>query len=348
MPLPDFPYGEAATGGEAPHLDSKETSEQTTDTTSYRQFAIAACRRDIDFADSIYQAIDRADSSHKAAVFRGCRTSAWFVRHNVSGEIRVASSKCHARWCPLCIKSRRYVITLAAIKYITAIDRPKFLTLTMKHSNAPLKNQIENLYRNFKEFRRRPWTKKRLKGGIWFFQIKRSEQSGQWHPHLHILLDAKFTPKEEISEKWLETTKSSNIIDIRAIHNAKKAAEYVARYSAAPCRLVDYSIDDALEIVRALHGQRIVGTFGTAKGIKLSAQKPDDAEAWERLDSFSTTALNRHYDPKYRDIWTAWIKGTKTDRTADEFKPPPVLPDEKIIEEPETFRQFTFSFTTAL
>jgi hypothetical protein len=348
LPIPNFPSGDAASGGGVTRLDSKETSGQTTLPGSFRLFAASSCKRDVDFADSVYQAIDAADGSHKAADFIGCRSSAWFVRHNVTGEIRVASSKCKLRWCPLCIKSRRYVITLAAINWLKELDKPKFLTLTLKHSNAPLKEQITALYHYFKEFRRRPWIKKRLHGGIWFFQIKRSEESGQWHPHIHVLLDAKYTPKEALSQKWLECTKSSKIIDIRAIHDKKKAAEYVARYAAAPCRLVDYSLSDAVEIVRAMHGLRIVGTFGTAKGIKLTAQKPDDADAWERLESFDAIALGRWSEPECKEIWLAWQKGTTCSITPDRFKPPPPSEEEQVTEPPITYRQSVFMFQTAL
>ena len=352
LDIPDFPGNFADTGGlaagSATHLDSKETSEQIYPPHAFRTFAASSCRRDVDFTAKVYKVIDDADGSHKAADFVGCRSSAWFVRHNVTGEIRVASSKCKMRWCPLCIKSRRYVITLAAIGWIKDLDRPKFLTLTLKHNNAPLIDQIKNLYHFFKEFRRRPWTKKRLKGGIWFFQIKRSAESGQWHPHLHILLDSKFIAKEEISQKWLETTKSSKIIDIRAIHDKKKAAEYVARYSAAPCRLVDYSLEDAVEIVRAMHGLRIVGTFGTAKGVKLTAQKPDDADAWEKMGDWNDIELNRLRDYNAAQIWTAWIKGGRCIIEPPKPQPPP---DDKFMhftEPPETFRQSVFEFKQAL
>jgi hypothetical protein len=351
-PIPDFPGFPDDDGGLAaeasPHLDSKETSGTADDTHTFRAFAASSCRKDIDFAAKVYEAIDELEFTHKAASFAGCRTSAWFVRHNVTGEIRVASSKCKMRWCPLCIKSRRYVITLAAVNWLADLDRPKFLTLTLKHSNAPLADQIKNLYQLFRDFRRRPWTKKRLKGGIWFFQIKRSKESGQWHPHIHILLDSKFIPKEELSQKWLETTKSSRIIDIRAIHDKRKAAEYVARYAAAPCRLVDYSLDDAVEIVRAMHGLRIVGTFGTAKGCKLTAQKPDDADAWERLDDWKTIELERLRDYRASQIWMAWVKGGKCIIEPDKPKPPPEATAEHFSEPPVSYRQFVFDFNSTM
>jgi len=240
------------------------------------------------------------------------------------------------------------VITLASLGWIQTLDRPKFLTLTLKHSNAPLKTQIDTLYKFFREFRRRPWTKKRLRGGIWFFQIKRSKESGQWHPHLHILLDAKYIAKEDLSQKWLEVTKASKIIDIRKIENPKKAAEYVARYAAAPCRLVDYSMDDSIEIVRAMHGQRIVGTFGTAKGVKLTAQKPYDADAWERLENFETIASFRLQDDKAMAIWTAWTKGTCCPILPKQPPPPPEVVALHISEPPVTYRQFAFKFNGVL
>ena len=107
---------------------------------------VAAVRR-------VYAVVGTGDPESRLKQYDACRSVAWFVRHNVSGKIRVASSRCGLRWCPLCVKSRRFAIVQSVSKWMTQVKQPKFLTLTLKHSNAPLPHQIDSLYKAFKELK---------------------------------------------------------------------------------------------------------------------------------------------------------------------------------------------------
>jgi hypothetical protein len=284
----------------------------------------------------------RADS--RLLSFDSCRTSAWFVRHKVTGKIRVASKRCGLRWCPLCIHTRRFIITQAVTGWLRKCEKPKFLTLTLKHNTAPLAKQIDSLYGFFKELKRRPWFKKRLKGGVWFFQVKVSAADGLWHPHLHILFEGRFLPHAELSAKWKEITHGSSVVDIRAVTNPKKAVEYVARYAAAPCDLVSLDLQRAVDVIRSLFGRRIVGTFGTGRSIKLAATLPADAADWESLGSFGLVLHNASrgsVDDEF--IVACWRSGESCDVVP--AKPPPVVVQSEILTaEPETFRQALLLF----
>jgi len=187
----------------------------------------------------------------------------------------------------------------------------------------------------------------KCRGGIWFFQIKRSTDGSQWHPHLHILIDSNYIPKLELSKTWEQSSRGSKIIDIRQIHSAKKAADYVARYAAAPCRLVDYSAEDSVTIAKALHGLRIVGKFGSAKDVQLSPQKPNDADCWEKIADYTHVVLSRHYDDKSAKIWKAWQDNSPLCVLDKPPKPSDVVPSVDVLNEaPESFRgmQTCFSY----
>jgi hypothetical protein len=335
-------------GGEALPLDDKETTVHRTTPNTYRVFLTSSCQKDILHGQKIYQAIDRRDDKNRAAVYDGCRVNSWFVRHRVTFEIRVASSRCKLRWCPLCIKTKTFVMQGTVGGWVKSIRNPKFMTFTLKHSEADLSFQINSLYDAFRTLRRRPWWRKKVRGGIWFFQIKRSDNDGLWHPHLHCLVDSNYIDKYELGAKWQEITHSSKVVDVKAVRNPKKVAQYVARYAAAPCRLVDLSEEDSIEIVDALHGRKICGTWGTGSKIKLTPQKPEDADMWERLADFWVVASTRHHNEWRAIIWECWVKDKECPCVPD---PPPytggVVP--LIIEEPPlTYDQLVFEWNTDL
>jgi len=325
-------------------LDTEETSVPPDDHHTYRSFLASGCKQELDFTTSIYQTTDRRSGSTRAAKLSFCRTSAYFVRHRVTGEIRVASSRCKLRWCPLCIRTKRFILVTTIVPWLKKAIKPKFMTLTLKHSNAPLSHQIRSLYDFSRNLRRRPWFKKRCKGGIWFFQLTQNKDDGAWHPHLHLLCEGRYIPHRELSAIWLDVTGNSKIVDIKAVKDVKKAAEYVARYATAPCKLSDFSVEDAITVFDALHGLRICGTFGTGRAIKLAPQKCDDASEWEELCKFSEVMKLRQDTDFHETIYKCWVKGEPCDIVP---KPPPdhslkfEIPEH---EEPATYKQFAFEW----
>ena len=130
-------------------LDSKETTQHACMKHSYREFLISGDRQAIAAARALYEQIDARDGKHRTIKFNTCRSFARFVRHKQTGEIRVASSRCKLRWCPLCRRSDRYIITQSVKSWLESGVKGKFLTLTLKHSKAPLSEQIDRLYKSF-------------------------------------------------------------------------------------------------------------------------------------------------------------------------------------------------------
>lgn len=341
----DFYEGtEGGAEGFLPSLDTQETTVPPDDHHSYRSFLTSGCKLDMEFAESIYQITDKKSQSSRSAKLSFCRTSAYFVRHRVTGEIRVASSRCKLRWCPLCIRTKRFILVTTIVPWLKKAIKPKFVTLTLKHSNAPLEHQIRSLYDYSRNLRRRPWFKRRCKGGIWFFQLTQNKDDGTWHPHLHLLIEGRYIPQSEFSDVWLDVTGNSKIVHIEAVKDLKKAAEYVARYATAPCRLSDYSLEDAETIFNALHGLRICGTFGTGRQIKLAPQKCEDASDWVELCKFSEVMKLRNDTDFHETIYKCWVKGEPCDIVP---KPPPdysLKPEINLVEIPSTYRQFAFEW----
>jgi hypothetical protein len=341
----DFSVSGQPEGREAaPSVHSKETSVLFRPVSDYREFMISGCSAAVEQAARIYALMPDRCTSNREHNFAFCRTDAFFVRHEITGEVRVRSNRCGLRWCPLCIRTRRFIITQSVSAWLKKQPRPKFLTLTLKHTEVSLAEQISTLYDNFKIFKRRTWFKKHLNGGIWFFQVKKSKFDGLWHPHLHIVFNGRYLPHDEICKHWKSITKTSSVVDIRAVKNPQKAAEYVARYSAAPCKLSDLDDDRALQLVFALHGRRIVGTFGTGRGIKLTAEASADSECWKFLGSFNSIAAAADYYLDASIIMLSWRNGMYCPIEPEKPPPKPAELQKLTVNEPERFIQPYLAF----
>jgi hypothetical protein len=191
-------------------------------------------------------------------------------------------------------------------EWLETIEKPKFLTLTLKHSHNELTNQIDHLYKSFRKLRLMKEYKGLFKGGVWFFQIKRSESDDLWHPHLHCVIESKFVEFDKLWKAWLRITGTSKIVDIRGVKDPDEVAEYVARYAARPSDLAGMDVSSQLELVTALHGRRLVGTWGSAREISLSPSKPQDADKWQNIGSWWLVASLYDHDIRAKKIWKAF------------------------------------------
>lgn len=287
-------------------VHTEETSHPSTPIPTYGERLRHSCLNQYEAAERIYCYLDRLNSTSKRFDLENCRSKAWFVRHIESGDVRIAANSCHLRWCPVCTDSRRSYIAHSVAEWVHDQAHPKFLTLTIKHSNAPLDHQIDHLYKFFRSLRKRKDFNNSVPGGFWFFQIKMSRQSGQWHPHLHCLISGDYIPHSRLKHMWLEITSNSTVVDIRPVRDPAKAANDAARYAACPGSLSGLSFEDALELVECMHGRRICGTWGTARSVSLRSPPCPDREKWQTVGSWDNVCKLSAESPEAKAILFAW------------------------------------------
>ncbi len=288
-------------------LDAIETSRQISMPRSYRQHSTSLCDAEFQATREAYQSMPGRNSETRMNAFDSCRTKAWFVRHQETGDVRVAAKSCKLRWCPICAKKKQWFLAQQFMPWAESTKKLKFLTLTLKHTEAPLSIQISNLYTFFQKFRKLKFLKDNIQGGVWFFQITKSKKDGLWHPHLHCIIDANYMQQEKLSRLWQRTTLGSMIVDIQAVRDPAKVAEYIGRYSARPSSLAGMELSERLELMQAMHGRRLVGTWGNAKETALTMQKPDDAGMWKYVGSWSTVHGVLDCDENAKAIYKAWM-----------------------------------------
>lgn len=320
-------------------LDTQETTQQSINGSDYRRFLLSGQASKALYIEELYRELDVTEFKNRTSTLLQCRSQAYFYQHRESGEIRVGASSCGLRWCPLCSRSKAFTITANVREWLQAQKNPRFLTLTLKHNDEPLADQIDRIYTHFKNLRRHPWFKSKVQGGIWFFQIVKSKKTGCWHPHVHCLVVGSYVDQKKLSERWEIITHDSPIVDIRKVGDVQKAAEYVARYAATPCNVAKLAQADALELMQAMNGRRSCGTWGAAKVCKLSKKPEFDADAWECIGSFWEIYNYRESCEEYNDVFCHWQEGRPLEYRLKSGQDPGATEDLRPEEEPETFKQ---------
>ncbi len=287
-------------------LEHKETTLPSTIPSTFQAYRRRFCESEWLAAETIYELFPGVSRETRLFRFRECRTWAWFTREIETGLVRIASSNCKLRWCPLCANAKQNYIFRNCQDWLRHSRQPKMLTLTLKHSNAPLKEQIDHLYKCFQYLRKKKLFRDNCYGGIWFFQIKRSDSDGLWHPHLHCLISSEYIPQHLLSHLWYQITLTSDIVDIRSIRDNEKAAKEVSRYCARPCRLSELTNDDMVTMFETFHGRRISGTWGSGRKCSLRPEKNFDKSKFEYLGSWRTIRENLSFDDRAKAILHAY------------------------------------------
>ena len=294
--MPDYPS----------QVHNKVTNHLRNDFESYGSYRRQSHLDEFDAASSVYSFLDDPEKRSKADLLSSCRQNAWFTRHVETGEIRIASNACHLRWCPVCADSRKNFIGHSVAEWLAVQQYPKLMTLTLKHRDVPLFRQIDDLYRYFVLLRKLKDFRDIVTGGVWFFQIKQSGISGEWHPHIHCVVTGKYMPRRLLRRLWIETTGDSMIIDIRSVKDPGGCALEVARYAAKPGPLNGLSLEHAVELVSVMHSRRICGTWGTGRKISLRPPKFKDKDKWSNVGSWTMVMSNRKSDVTCHQIFHAW------------------------------------------
>lgn len=251
---------------------------------------------------------------------------------------RLAGSACHDRFCVPCARDRSRCISGNILEKMKG-EPARFITLTLKHCDDSLADQLARLYRSFQKLRQRTAWKRHVAGGCAFIEVKWIHNTKSWHPHLHCVVQGRFFPQELLRSEWNAVTVDSFVTDIRTATDEGKIANYVAKYASKPVndtfinepRLLD-------EVITALRGRRLCHTFGTWRGLRLT--EVPDGRAWESIGDFHTVALAAlDGDPESQDA-IRMICGDRESEVLQSVRfarPPPKI-------KPEPIEQLTFTW----
>lgn len=225
--------------------------------------------------------------------FALCGRNAWVLRSRTDPDhLRVASTKCHDRWCRPCQRERAARIA-ANLRGKLLGGCHRFVTLSLRSSDADLPTQLDRLHSCLRCLRRSAWWSTRVTGGAAFIELTRNAVTRLWHPHVHLIVEGKYLPQGDLSRRWLAVTGDSPIVDVRLVRDDAAVARYVAKYlcKAVPAAIVrdPASLDTAM---RALKGRRTMTTFGAWRGFDLDAAPPD--QIWDCIAPLADIIQRAH------------------------------------------------------
>jgi hypothetical protein len=222
----------------------------------------------------LVRAYDQLGETERAARARGC---GWVSAYGCSGcgEVHARHAfHCGERLCVWCARARGAKLGVALLPLVSAMVNPWFLTLTVK-SGPDLAERAAHLRTAFKKLRRRRWWAANVAGGIAVEEVTHNERSGDWHPHLHLIIDAALPQavlQDTLRVLWLAVTGDSFIIDLRPFRGATVAHELreLCKYTAKISEIVD---SPALVRVYLDYSRRrrLVVTFGSCYGAAAEA-----------------------------------------------------------------------------
>lgn len=233
--------------------------------------------------------------------FLNCGRRQWVVREK-AGErrYRVMGNYCKSRWCVPCGRAKATVLQMALRNRLEATPT-RFVTLTLRHDDKPLKVMLDKLYECFRKLQRTKLWTDCVTGGAAFLEIKRGKGSSQWHPHLHCIVKGGYLPQKKLSQVWRAITTDSHIVDVRLVRKPNEVCNYITKYVTKP---LDRSVIDdeatLIEAINTLHGRRSMTTFGDWRSVPLKpTTQPCDYEPVAYLDTLLEHARNG----------TAWALG---------------------------------------
>jgi hypothetical protein len=214
--------------------------------------------------------------------FAACGKGAYVLRRlDKPHEYAIVPHHCHDRFCKPCAAERAWAIQRNLSKYLPR-HPCRFVTLTLRSGAEPLSVLLDRLRTSFTRLRKHAFWTGNVKGGVGFLEVKWSESSQRWHPHLHLVVHGSYLRQSTLSNLWNDITGGSFIVDVRLIRTRKAALQYVTKYAtkgydqntlAHPSRLA--------ECVDAMKGRKLCHAFGDWAKLQLLAT--DTEGDWELL-----------------------------------------------------------------
>lgn len=210
---------------------------------------------------------------------------------------RLRANYCKNRHCEPCSRMRanRIAANLRSRIGEGMADDKRFVTLSMRHTDTPLKDQIRRLYKCFKKMRedkKGMWALTQ-DGGVIMLEVKIDPESpankrrihnglrALWHPHLHIITQGTFIHVRDLKRQWLAVTGDSDVVDIRSLDSGRDVAHYITKYVTKGCNAAVWDdLSFAQEFVTAMRGVRVAATFGSWRGLGLM-KVTQSADDWE-------------------------------------------------------------------
>jgi len=253
-----------------PPKEALETSLHFYDLESYdsrrRRHQVMYALLDAADAAEMQKSFEHADVARKeAGRIEGCCEFAILAQADDTGKPCVLILTCKCRLCPTCQHHRTSLCAAKTRHAAKQMEDMRFLTLTIKHSQTPLRDQVKKLCGAFAKLRRSQYWKAHTKGGIYTLEITYNPGSDEFHPHIHALIDGDWMDHQVLKNMWEKITGDSKNLRIERPKSTKAIERYICKYiskNIAPDNIPPHRL---AEYVASIKSWRMIQSFGHIK-----------------------------------------------------------------------------------
>ena len=157
-----------------------------------------------------------------------------------------------------------------------------FVTLTVKDGESLQErfNHLVKAERRYKQLRRDASKGRKFveyakaQGGVCSVEFKRGQNSGLWHPHMHMIwLCSEAPDAHQLSREWEALTGDSFIVDVRPMYGEIDGFLETFKYAL---KFSDLELSDNLHAYKTLKGKRLINSFGALRGVEVPEELTDD------------------------------------------------------------------------
>lgn len=230
--------------------------------------------------------------------FNGCGQQAWVVKDPKTNRHFIQCTACKLRICPACraAKSDKAQRKIADLLKDAPPSDWQFVTLTMRHSQAPLVDQLKNLRESFRRLRQRKLWKTAVDKCYGVIEVTYNEERKEWHPHLHVLSHTRFLDWSKLRSDWCKCSGGANVIDVQKLKPSRQVVQYITGYLGKPPSLAIMQdlelLDDWREALN--YGRFLIKAGKWPKPPEPAATEPKERSTHVTVAKLSDVIRNAH------------------------------------------------------
>lgn len=194
-------------------------------------------------------------------------------------------------------------VTLEQMMITFTVKNGTDLAERFEHLVTSMRALIQKRTNSLKKNPKTDTVLKHVSSAVYTYEVTYNEESGEFHPHIHMVAllpegSVKFTEttvkgkrcfvpwdfKNSLIEDWKRITGDSKIIDVRKIEESKldgqahgdnsltKAIIETFKYAV---KVADHEMPIQIAIYEALKGRRLIGSFGSLRGVVIPSNLND-------------------------------------------------------------------------
>jgi hypothetical protein len=206
------------------------------------------CRKLADFGRlDLTEGIGDCHSRRTVKQCTGCRKHSVFF------------NRCETKFCPICAprlaRERRETVEW----WTKQLTQPKHVVLTARNTETITKERVLAFKEAFQKLRRRKLTRNWLGG---FYSLEVTNEGRGWHLHMHVLVNARFVPADQLAVEWGKLIgQDFAIVKVKDCRDRSYLGE-VTKYAVKGTELAGWTGADIAALMDAFEGVRVFGVFG--------------------------------------------------------------------------------------